>query len=120
MSKHPTWLADDGGTGEQFHQLDHRRPTGARRPAGRGSELPESAVAESLQDLLPGTTITGPTVARSQLLSRFPSLPGVTITDTNVGAWYNSLQVSVQKSYSHGLTFAANYTLSKNIQAPAM
>ncbi len=70
------------------------------------------------QDLLPGTTINGPTVARSQLLRPFPEFTGVTITDTNVGRiWYNSLQVSVQKRYSHGLTFSANYTLSKNIQA---
>jgi len=70
------------------------------------------------ENLLPGTTINGPTIARSQLLKPFPEFTGVTITDTNAGKiWYNSLQVSVQKRYSHGLTFVANYTLSKNIQA---
>ncbi len=75
-------------------------------------------VANPFQNLLPGTTITGATVARNQLLKPFPEFTGVTITNTNVGRiWYNSLQVSVQKRYSHGLTFSANYTLSKNIQA---
>jgi hypothetical protein len=75
-------------------------------------------VPNPFEGLVPGTTINGPTVARSQLLRPFPAFTGVTVTDTNVGKiWYNSLQVSVQKRYSHGLTFVANYTLSKNIQA---
>ena len=70
------------------------------------------------EGLLPGTTINGATVARSQLLRPFPEFTGVTFSQLNVGRiWYNSLQVSVQKRYSHGLTFSANYTLSKNIQA---
>jgi hypothetical protein len=68
--------------------------------------------------LLPCTSINGPTVARSQLLRPFPTFTGVTVTDTNVGKiWCNSLQVAVQKRYAHGLTFSANYTFSKNIQA---
>jgi len=36
------------------------------------------------ENLLPGTTINGPTVARSQLLKPFPEFTGVTVTDTNV------------------------------------
>jgi len=48
--------------------------------ARAGIRTPESAVAESFQDLLPGTTINGPTVARSQLLKPFPEFTGVTIT----------------------------------------
>jgi hypothetical protein len=75
-------------------------------------------VPNPFQNLLPGTTINGATVARSQLLKPFPEFTGVTMTDTNVGKiWYNSLQVSAQKRYSQGLTFTANYTFSKNIQA---
>jgi len=75
-------------------------------------------VPNPFQDLLPGTTINGATVARSQLLRPFPEFTGVTETNLNVGQiWYNSLQASVQKRFSHGLTFTANYTLSKNIQA---
>ena len=62
--------------------------------------------------------IHGATVARSQLLRPFPEFTGITETNLNTGkVWYNSLQVSAQKRYSHGLTFSANYTFSKNIQA---
>ena len=43
-------------------------------------------VPNPFQDLLPGTTINGPTVARSQLLRPFPLFTGVTTTDLNVGA----------------------------------
>jgi hypothetical protein len=75
-------------------------------------------VPNPFQNLLPGTTINGATVARSQLLRPFPEFTGVTETNLNTGQiWYNSLQVSAQKRYSHGLTFLANYTFSKNIQA---
>ena len=42
-------------------------------------------VPNPVQDLLPGTTINGATVARNQLLRPFPEFTGVTITDTNVG-----------------------------------
>jgi hypothetical protein len=75
-------------------------------------------VPNPFQGLLPGTTINGATVARSQLLRPFPEFTNVTESNLNVGkVWYNSLQVGVQKRYAHGLTFSANYTLSKNIQA---
>jgi hypothetical protein len=75
-------------------------------------------VPNPFEGLLPGTTINGATVARNQLLRPFPEFTGVTITDTNAGKiWYNSLQVALQKRYRHGLTFTANYTNSKNIQA---
>ena len=75
-------------------------------------------VPNPFQGLLPGTTINGATVARSQLLHPFPEFGGITETNLNTGkVWYNSLQLSAQKRYSHGLTFSANYTLSKNIEA---
>ena len=69
-------------------------------------------VPNPFQDLLPGTTINGATVARSQLLRPFPRSPASRSPISTSGKiWYNSLQVSVQKRYSHGLTFSANYTL---------
>ncbi|HKA01046.1 MAG TPA: carboxypeptidase-like regulatory domain-containing protein [Candidatus Solibacter sp.] len=75
-------------------------------------------VPNPFQNLLPGTTINGPTVARSQLLRPLPAFGGITQTQMNNGrVWYNSLQISAQKRYSHGLTFSANYTFSKNIEA---
>src|SRR5262249_61589486 len=75
-------------------------------------------VPNPFQNLLPGSTINGATVPRSQLLRPFPLFGGITETQLNTGrVWYNSLQVSAQKRYSHGLTFSANYTFSKNIEA---
>lgn len=87
------------------------------KPGGDPNYL-NAQLPNPFEGLLPGTTINGATVARSQLLRPFPEFTGVTETNLNVGKiWYNSLQVSVQKRYSHGLTFSANYTFSKNIQA---
>src|SRR5207244_2009123 len=60
-------------------------------------------IPNPFEGLLPGTTINGATVARSQLMKPFPEFTGVTETDSNVGKiWYNSLQVSAQKRYSRG------------------
>lgn len=75
-------------------------------------------VPNPFEGLLPGTSINGATVVRNQLMRPFPLFQGISRNDTNAGKiWYNSLQVSVQKRYDHGITFSANYTLSKNIQA---
>jgi hypothetical protein len=75
-------------------------------------------VPNPFQNLLPGTTINGATVARNQLLRPFPEFTGITETNLNTGrVWYDSLQVSARKRYSHGLSVSANYTFSKNIQA---
>jgi hypothetical protein len=75
-------------------------------------------VPNPFQNLLPGTTINGATVTRSQLLRPFPEFQGITQTNLNTGkVWYNALQIGVQKRYSHGLTFSANYTFSKNIES---
>jgi hypothetical protein len=88
-------------------------PTKGGDPNYLNAQLPNP-----FEGLLPGTTINGATIARSQLLKPFPEFTGVTETNLNTGRiWYNSLQVSLQKRYSNGLTFSANYTNSKNIQA---
>jgi hypothetical protein len=53
----------------------------------------------------------------SQMLVAFPQYSAVTDTwGQNVGNFaYNSLQITLQQRTSHGLTFNANYTYSKNI-----
>src|SRR5262249_13645245 len=77
-------------------------------------------VANPFAGLLPGTMLNGPTVSRFQLFRPFPQFLGITVLDLNQGRiWYNSLQVSIEKRYSDGLTFSATYTLSKNIEALA-
>jgi hypothetical protein len=53
-----------------------------------------------------------PAVAQS--LRPFPQYQNVQILDPNIGASkYNGVNVGVQKRYSHGLQFQANYTFSK-------
>lgn len=57
------------------------------------------------------------TATLAQGLVAFPQYSGVSdIWGTNVGNFsYNSLQVTLQERFSHGLTFNFNYTWSKNI-----
>ena len=68
--------------------------------------------------LIAGTGLDNATVPRSQLLRPFPQFTGFNMDQLNTGRiWYNSLQVSATKRYSHGLSFTTSYTLSKNIEA---
>src|SRR5688572_6776637 len=67
--------------------------------------------------LLPGTSINDATVPRSQLLRPFPQFGAFDVQQLNTGhLWYNALQVSLTKRYSHGLSFTGVYTLSKNLE----
>ena len=68
--------------------------------------------------LLPGTALNADTIPRQQLLRPFPQFSSFEMADRNDGrVWYNSLQVMLQKRYSHGFSMIASYTLSKNIEA---
>jgi len=75
-------------------------------------------VANPFQGLLPGTSLNSATVPLQQLLLPFPQFTNFTQASIPTGkVWYNSLQVSVQKRYSQGLSLTGSYTFSKNIQA---
>jgi len=54
-------------------------------------------------------------VQRQALLAQFPQFTSVGETIDVGSSMYNSLQVSVQKRYSHGLTLLLAYTWSKNL-----
>jgi hypothetical protein len=46
---------------------------------------------------------------------------GIAASNAPLGlSWYDALQVSVNKRYSHGLMVVANYTLSKNLNANSL
>ncbi|MGA9498406.1 MAG: hypothetical protein WBV41_21265, partial [Terriglobales bacterium] len=49
------------------------------------------------------------------LLSGIPVFTGIFAQDTIAGSSYNSLQISLDKRFSHGLQFTAAYTFSKSI-----
>jgi hypothetical protein len=68
--------------------------------------------------LIPGTGLNNATVPRQQLLLPYPQFTAFSMQDYNVGkVWYNALQITLQKRYSHGLILTATYALSKNLQA---
>lgn len=75
-------------------------------------------VANPFAGLLPGTTINGATVQRQQLLLPYPQFLSVTRTGfPNGRAWYNSLQVQMQKRLTHGFHLLVDYTYSETMQA---
>ena len=68
--------------------------------------------------LLPGTSINGATVQRQQLMLPYPQFTGVTRTGfPNGRAWYNSLQVQMQKRLTHGFHLLVDYTYAETMQA---
>ncbi len=82
----------------------------------RGSDIP--AAARAMGAVYPFKE-PGTWVPVSQLLQPFPQIPNwseVLAYNSPVGfSTYNSMQVSLNKNYSHGLSWIANYTFSKSI-----
>ena len=67
--------------------------------------------------LLPGTSLSGTTVARSQLLVAYPQFTGVSV-DVNQGySWYHSMQSRFEKRFSAGFTSSVSWTWSKLMEA---
>ncbi len=85
---------------------------------GGNANFLNQQVPNPFAGLIPGTGLDNATVARSQLLRPYPQFTGFSTEQLNTGKiWYNSLQVTATKRYSHGLSFTTTYTLSKNIEA---
>ena len=71
------------------------------------------AVPNPFYPLLPGTGLSGTTVARSQLLLPFPEFTGVSAYTNQGYSFYNSMQVRYEKRFATGLTATASYSWSK-------
>lgn len=85
---------------------------------GGNANFLNQQVPNPFAGLIPGTGLDNATVPRSQLLRPYPQFTGFNSEQLNTGRiWYNSLQVTATKRYSHGLSFTTTYTLSKNIEA---
>lgn len=64
-----------------------------------------------------GSGLTGRTVTRAQLTRPHPHFTSLTADDHVGYSWYHSLQVRVEKRFSHHLSFHAAYTFSKLMEA---
>ncbi len=79
--------------------------------------LLSAQVANPFYPLLPGTSLSGTTVARSQLLLPYPQFTGVNV-DVNQGySWYHSMQTRFEKRFSGGITSSVSWTWSKLMEA---
>jgi hypothetical protein len=67
--------------------------------------------------LLPGTTLNGSTIPRSQLLLRYPQFTDVTMIDPQGYSWYHALQVRLERRFTKGITALVGYTFSKTMEA---
>ncbi|HKE27259.1 MAG TPA: hypothetical protein VKB88_33120, partial [Bryobacteraceae bacterium] len=81
-------------------------------------------VANPFQGLLPNSSsLNGATVALSQLLLPFPQFPsgsGVDMQNTPSGeSYFNSLNVRLQKRFTHGVTLIENFMYSSFIDRTA-
>jgi carboxypeptidase family protein/TonB-dependent receptor-like protein len=64
-----------------------------------------------------GTSLSGTTVSRSQLLLPYPQFSGLSTTFDAGFSWYHALQLKAEKRFSHGLILNATYTWSKLMEA---
>lgn len=74
-------------------------------------------VTNPFAGLMPGTTLNGGTVQRSQLLRPFPHFTGLTERTVPEGSsFFHMFQARVEKRFSGGVQFLANYLFSKLIE----
>lgn len=120
------WVVDAAYVGNRGTQIAIRKElnaipaqylsTSPRRDQA-AIDFPSAQVRNPFAGLLPGTGLNGQTVGRGQLLRPFPQFSGVSTFDPRGYSWYHSLQVRVEKRFSHGYTLNMAYTWSKAMEA---
>ncbi len=74
-------------------------------------------VANPFAGLIPGTSLNGSSVQRSQLLRPYPQFTGITERTVPFGSsYFHMFQARIEKRFSHGFQFLANYLRSKLIE----
>ena len=79
--------------------------------------LLSAQVPNPFYPLLPGTSLSGTTVARSQLLLAYPQFTGVSVDQNQGFSWYHSMQTRFEKRLSAGFTSTVSWTWSKQMEA---
>jgi hypothetical protein len=83
-----------------------------------GTSYLNTLVTNPFAGLLPGLSLNSATTSRRNLIRPYPQFTSVTRTQASLGrAWYNSLQVQVQKRLSHGFHVQMNFTWAATLQA---
>ena len=67
--------------------------------------------------LLPRTSLSGVTVARSQLLLPYPEFTGVSVNTNQGYSWYHAMETRVERRFDRGYTINASWTWSKTMDA---
>ncbi len=113
---------NQAGGGRNLNVLSNAQLAQVR--AAAASVTPSVYLSQTLPNpfagQIPGSNLNGSTISRQQLLLPYPQFLNVTYGQESVGRiWYDSLQLSVEKRYSHGLTILGAYTWSKTQEALA-
>jgi hypothetical protein len=67
--------------------------------------------------LLPNTSLSSTTVARSQLLLPYPQFTGITMNTNQGFSWYHAMQTRFEKRFSGGFQSSVSWTWSKLMSA---
>jgi len=76
-----------------------------------------AAISNPFYPLLPGTSLSGTTVARSQLLEPYPQFTSISASASQGYSWYHSMQTVFQKRFAESFTSSVIWTFGKFMQA---
>jgi hypothetical protein len=86
---------------------------------GQASAYYTTRIANPMANLLPDAPAkNAATIPRQDLLLPFPQYSGFTLTNISIGRQnYHSMQTTVSRRFSAGISFQAAYTISKSLEA---
>jgi hypothetical protein len=83
-----------------------------------GTAFLNQTVPNPFAGLLPGLALNSATAPRRNLIRPYPQFTSITRSQFSAGrAWYNSLQVQLQKRLSHGFNVQMNFTWAATMEA---